>query len=141
MSGPVLTSTNPRGDRLGAAAEVVGLRSMKALADYLDERNFSLSKLNRIRNGTGTLSPADGDYIAKRLGLPSSFFTAEIRYLGDVRAGESAAFVSSPVDGLARDATAGHDELDRLLDHQAETGSVDPPPADGEAPPQTGTRP
>ncbi len=134
-------SDNPVGDRLFAARVAVGFRSQKAFADFLGE-GFSRGKLARIESGTGTLSPRDADYVCRRLYLPTSFFTAPLGALGDVRAGADALIdrPSSPVEGLAADIGDALGQFDDLLDRQAEGESPDPRPADEDDPPQTGTQ-
>lgn len=151
-----------RGWRLTAAREAVGLDSVKKLAAYLalyaadrgdpPPRGFSARTLNDVEAGKNTLSPQAADYIAAALGLSRSFFTAPAGHLGDVTAGEQAiaAAVSrtplallgaTPVEGLAGAVGDALDQFDELLDRQADGGSPDPQSGDGQAQPQTGTRP
>lgn len=98
-------SENPRGDRLRAACEAVGIRSLRGLAEHLKsvgaEKGFSYAKLVKISNGTATLSPQDAEFIARSLGLSSTFFTAPLSRLGDVLAGpEGVAARPSPPEPM-----------------------------------------
>lgn len=82
---------NPSSNRLRAAREACGMRSCKALVEHLDAKGYSYGKLSKIESGEDELAPQDAAYIAERLGLPRSFFTADLNRLGDVAAGEAAA--------------------------------------------------
>lgn len=100
-----------RSHRLRAAREAAGLRSLRALVDLLDQRGYSYGKLAKIEAGLADLSPQDASYIADRLGLPHSFFTAPLGRLGDVALGPAAEVRAlEDVDAVVDDAI---DELDQ----------------------------
>ncbi|MEH3055562.1 MAG: helix-turn-helix transcriptional regulator [Patulibacter minatonensis] len=120
-----------------AARHAVGLRRTRDLADFIGEKNFSYGKLVRIENGTDDLGPGDALYIAKRLGLPASFFTAELHELGDITAGAAAA--AEPVDvprpnadGRARSGRRRRDSEDAVLpdDPLGVSGAESRPPGE-----------
>lgn len=134
-----VSEANIRGDRLRAAREAAGLKSTQALADYLNAKGFSYGKLVKIEQGRTSLSPQDAEYIAKRLGVSSTFFTAPLEALGDVRAGTKA-MAMTPLEEFAADAEAALAQLDLQLDARAE-GKAPGDPQPGEArPPRSGNQ-
>lgn len=101
--------------RLKAARILCGYDSAQKLADALDEDGLRYRTIVNMEAGTARLSTQNAEYIARRLGLDPSFFSAPVATLGDTR----------PADQRAAD------EISRRPAPRLELG---PDPAEGDGP-------
>lgn len=72
------------GRRIKAARILAGLRNKEALAAHLNQPNMGATKIGQMEAGSKPLHDYERDFIADKLGLPRSFFTAPLERLGDV---------------------------------------------------------
>lgn len=85
VPAPKLHPNYASGRRLAAARELRGIKSVEDLAEFLDEPGYGVTTLRKMERGEIPMRDSHRLFIASRLGVSVSFFTArDVEALGDL---------------------------------------------------------